>query len=60
VERQLDVTRFRSPIRSITIYRDQSVIGRVHVVVSFIAPATPSLVPHAGGMRWHFSGDDMA
>jgi hypothetical protein len=55
------VTKFRSPIRSISIYRDANVTGRVHVVVSFIAPATPSVVPHAGGgLRWHFSGDDMA
>ena len=60
LERTLDVTRFGSPVRSITTYRDARVAGRVHVVVELIAPSTPTVKQTADGIRWLFHGNDMA
>jgi hypothetical protein len=55
----IDVTRFGSPVRSVSTYHDARVAGRIVIVVQFIAPATPSIRKTAGGVRWHFSGNDM-
>jgi hypothetical protein len=55
----IDVTRFGSPVRSVSTFHDARAAGRVIIVVQFIAPATPSVRKTAGGVRWHFSGNDM-
>ena len=60
LDRKLDVLKFGSPIRSITIYRDARVPTRVHVIVDLLAPSTPSIRRTAGGIQWHFQGNDMA
>jgi hypothetical protein len=60
LERNLDVTKYGSPLRTITVVRDPHVPTRIYVMVSLLAPSTPSIHRHAGGVRWHFQGNDMA
>ncbi len=60
LDRKLDVLKFGSPVRSVTIYRDSRDPTRVWVMVDLLAPSTPS-VRHVGGkIQWHFQGNDMA
>ena len=59
LEKKSDVTRFGSPVRTVTVVRDPRIANRFYVRVALLAPATPSVKRSATGVRWHFQGDDM-
>ena len=59
LERKLDVTKYGSPLRSLTIVRDPRIANRFYVRATLLAPATPSVRRGATGVRWHFQGLDM-
>ncbi len=54
-----DLTRYGSPVRSVTASRDPGIARRVHLYVELIAPSTPSRARHGDHIIWHIEGDDM-
>jgi hypothetical protein len=47
-----DVTRFGSPVRNLTTYRDPAVANRVIVRAELLAPCSSSLRRTPGGVHW--------
>lgn len=60
LERKLDVTRFGGALRSISSYRDRKVAGRVHLVVDFSSPITPTLQRKGNVLGWKFVSSQVA
>lgn len=60
LERKLDVTRFGGALRSISSYRDRKVAGRVHLVVDFSSPITPTLQRKGNVLGWKFASSQGA
>lgn len=60
LERKLDVTRFGGALRSISSYRDRKVAGRVHLVVDFSSPITPTLQRKGNVLGWKFASSQVA
>jgi type IV pilus assembly protein PilQ len=59
LERTLDVSRFGSPLRSISSFRDRRTAGRVRLIAELAQPATPTLDRDpSGAVRWHFATAD--
>ena len=56
LERTLDVSKFGSPIRTISSFRDRRTPDRVRLVAELATPATPTLDRDAKAIRWHFAG----
>ena len=54
-----DVTKFGSPLRSVTVTRDPRDPSRFYVRVALLAPATATIRRSPGMVRWHFQGDDL-
>jgi hypothetical protein len=57
LEGKVDVTRFGSPVRSVTTSRDPRVAGRVVVELELIVPSTTTVGQAAGGVRWTIRED---
>ncbi|HUJ58508.1 MAG TPA: type IV pilus secretin PilQ [Kofleriaceae bacterium] len=60
LERTLDVSRFGSPIRLVSSFRDRRTPNRVRLVVELAQPATPTIDRDATGVHWHLAANDVA
>jgi type IV pilus assembly protein PilQ len=60
LERKLDVSRFRGPVRAVSSFRDRRTPDRVHVIAELSGPATPSFDRETGMLRWSFVRADLA
>ncbi|MCW5809205.1 MAG: type IV pilus secretin PilQ, partial [Deltaproteobacteria bacterium] len=60
LERKLDVSRFGSPVRAVSSFRDRRVPGRVRMIAELAQPATPTLDRDATGVHWRFVAQDAA
>ncbi|MBX3161914.1 MAG: type IV pilus secretin PilQ, partial [Deltaproteobacteria bacterium] len=60
LERKLDVSRFGSPVRAVSSFRDRRVPGRVRMIAELAQPATPTLDRDASGVHWRFVAQDAA
>ncbi len=61
LERTLDVSRFGSPVKSVSSFRDRKAPNRVRLVAELAQPATPTIDRDAKTIRWHFiSGEAIA
>jgi type IV pilus assembly protein PilQ len=56
LERKLDVSRFGSPVRAVSTFRDRDQAGRIRIVVDLAAPATPKLSRDGNTVRIGFAG----
>jgi type IV pilus assembly protein PilQ len=52
LERKLDVSRFGSPVRAVSSFRDRRVPGRVRLIAELSRPVTPTLARDGGVVRW--------
>lgn len=60
LERKLDVSRFRGPVRAVSSFRDRRTPDRVRVIAELSGPATPSFDRETGTLRWSFVRADLA
>ncbi len=61
LERTLDVSKFGSPVKSVSSFRDRKSPNRVRLVAELAQPATPTIDRDATSIRWHFiSGEAIA
>jgi type IV pilus assembly protein PilQ len=60
LERKLDVSRFRGPVRAVSSFRDRRTPDRVRVIAELSGPATPSFDRETGMLRWSFVRADLA
>jgi type IV pilus assembly protein PilQ len=58
LERTLDVSRFGSPIRNVSSFRDRRLPDRVRLIAELAQPATPTLEHDATGVHWRFASMD--
>jgi len=56
LERKLDVTRFGSPVRAISSFRDRRTPNRVRLIAELAHAVTPTVDRDATGVRWRFVG----
>ncbi|HSK02885.1 MAG TPA: type IV pilus secretin PilQ [Kofleriaceae bacterium] len=56
LERKLDVSRFGSPVRAVSSFRDRRVPDRVRLIAELSRPVTPTLDRDGGVLRWRFAG----
>src|SRR5206468_11678181 len=55
LERTLDVSRFGSPVRSVSSFRDRRAPNRVRLIAELSEPAIPTVVRDATAVRWRFA-----
>lgn len=60
LERKLDVTRFGSPIRAVSSFRDRRTPNRVRLVAELSSPVTPTIDRDGNTVRWRLVGDQVA
>lgn len=60
LERKLDVTKFGSPVKAVSSFRDRRTPNRVRLIAELSSPATPVFVRDGGGGKWKFVGDKVA
>lgn len=60
LERKLDVTRFGSPIRAVSSFRDRRTPNRVRLIAELSSPVTPTIDRDGGNVRWRLAGDQVA
>ena len=61
LERTLDVSKFGSPVRSVSSFRDRRTPNRVRLIAELAQAATPTVERDDHSVRWHFiSGDIIA
>ena len=58
LERTLDVSRFGSPIRNVSSFRDRRHPDRVLLIAELAQPATPTIDHDATGVHWRFASTD--
>ncbi|HLL23125.1 MAG TPA: type IV pilus secretin PilQ, partial [Kofleriaceae bacterium] len=58
LERKLDVTKFGSPVRAVSSFRDRKTPNRVRLVAELSQPATPAW--DASGSKWRFVANKVA
>ena len=58
LERTLDVSRFGSPIRRVSSFRDRRVPGRVRLIAELSQLATSTIDRDASGVRWRFAATE--
>jgi type IV pilus assembly protein PilQ len=54
LERKLDVSRYGSPVRAVSSFRDRRTPNRVRLIAELSSPATPTLERDASGVKWSF------
>ena len=59
LERKLDVTRFGSPVRAVSSFRDRRTPNRVRLIAELSSPVTPSIDRDGANVRWRFVGDQV-
>ena len=60
LERKLDVSRFGSPVRAVSSFRDRRSPNRVRLIAELASPATPTFDRDARGVHWRFTSTDAA
>lgn len=60
LERTLDVSKFGSPVRAISAFRDRKIAGRVRLIAELAQPTTPTVDRDSGNVQWHFISADIA
>jgi len=60
LERKLDVSRFGSPIRAVSSFRDRKVPDRVRLVAEVASPMMPTFERTARGVTWTFANAQVA
>src|SRR6185503_2527336 len=55
---KLDVSKFGSPVRAVSSFRDRRVPGRVRLIAELSRPATPTFDRAGGVLHWRFAGTD--
>ncbi|HWO24451.1 MAG TPA: type IV pilus secretin PilQ [Kofleriaceae bacterium] len=55
LERKLDVTRFGSPVRAVSSFRDRQVPDRVRLIAELSRPVTAALERDGGVLRWRLA-----
>ncbi|MBL0215461.1 MAG: type IV pilus secretin PilQ [Myxococcales bacterium] len=60
LERKLDVTRFGSPVRAVSSFRDRRTANRVRLIAELASPMTPSIDRDGSTVRWRFVGEQVA
>ncbi len=60
LERTLDVSKFGSPVKSVSSFRDRKTPNRVRLVAELAQPATPTVERDGNDVRWHFISADIA
>ncbi len=60
LERKLDVTRFGSPVRAVSSFRDRKTPNRVRLVAELASPMTPTFDRNGSTVRWKLTGDQVA
>lgn len=59
LERKLDVSRFGSPVRAVSSFRDRRATNRVRLIAELSSPVAPPTLEHnAKGYSWRFLGAD--
>ncbi len=54
LERKLDVSRYGSPVRAVSSFRDRRTPNRVRLIAELSQPATPTLERDSSGVKWSF------
>jgi type IV pilus assembly protein PilQ len=54
LERKLDVSRYGSPVRAVSSFRDRRHPNRVRLIAELSSPATPTLERDSSGVKWSF------
>ncbi|MBA3457348.1 MAG: type IV pilus secretin PilQ, partial [Deltaproteobacteria bacterium] len=60
LERKLDVSKFGSPVRAISSFRDRTTPNRVRLIAELSSPVTPTFDRDAMGVKWSFAGNVVA
>ena len=60
LERKLDVTKFGSPVRAVSSFRDRRTPNRVRLIAELAQPVTPTFDRAGGTVRWRFAADPVA
>jgi type IV pilus assembly protein PilQ len=60
LERTLDVSKFGSPVRAVSAFRDRRIANRVRLIAELAQPTTPTVDRDAGTVRWHFISGEIA
>ena len=60
LERKLDVSRFGSPVRAVSSFRDRRTPNRVRLIAELSSPATPTFERDSSGVKWSFVGTQVA
>jgi type IV pilus assembly protein PilQ len=60
LERTLDVSKFGSPVKKVSTYRDRRTPDRVRLVAELTSPAIPTVVRNGNTVRWRFASHDVA
>lgn len=60
LERTLDVSKFGSPVRAVSAFRDRRVANRVRLIAELAQATTPTVDRDGGNVRWHFISGDIA
>ena len=55
LERKLDVSRYGSPVRAVSSFRDRRTPNRVRLIAELSSPATPTVERDASGVKWSFA-----
>jgi len=58
LERKLDVSRFGSPVKAISSFRDRRRRDRVRLIAELAQPATPTVERDGSGVHWKFVSHD--
>ncbi|MEO8704997.1 MAG: type IV pilus secretin PilQ [Kofleriaceae bacterium] len=58
LEKKLDVSRYGSPVRAISTFRDRRTPNRVRLIAELASGATPSIDRDATGVKWRFVATD--
>ncbi len=60
LERTLDVSKFGSPVKKVSTFRDRRATNRVRLVAELTSPAIPTVVRDGNVVRWRFASTDAA
>jgi type IV pilus assembly protein PilQ len=60
LERTLDVSKFGSPVKKVSTFRDRRTTNRVRLIAELSSPAIPTVVREGNTVRWRFASNDVA
>jgi type IV pilus assembly protein PilQ len=60
LERTLDVSKFGSPVKKVSTFRDRRTANRVRLIAELGSPAIPTVVRDGNTVRWRFASSTVA